>query len=58
MAACMKEAILKCQEFKRAKKPKGQGVKRVKLTAEEKARRKEERRMAFSSAVSFTLFTP
>ena len=45
MAACMKEAILKCQEFKRAKKPKGQGVKRVKLTPEEKARRKEERRM-------------
>ena len=46
MAACMKEAILKCQEFKRAKKPKGQGVKRVKLTAEEKNRRKEERRMS------------
>ena len=45
MAACMNEAILKCQEFKRAKKPKGQGVKRVKLTAEEKARRKEERTM-------------
>ena len=29
MAACMAEAILKCQEFKRAKAKKGQGVKRV-----------------------------
>ena len=45
MAACMAEAILKCKKFKRAKKPNGQGVKRVKLTPEEKARRKEERRM-------------
>ena len=28
MAACMKEAILKCQEFKRAKAKKGQGKKK------------------------------
>ena len=45
MAKCMAEAMLRCQEFKRAKKPNGQGVKRVKLTPEEKARRNEERRM-------------
>ena len=38
MAKCMAEAMLRCQEFKRAKKPNGQGVKRVKLTPEEKAR--------------------
>ena len=35
MAACMAEAILKCQQYKRAKAKKGQGVKRVKLTEEE-----------------------
>ena len=45
MAKCMAEAMLRCQEFKRAKKPNGQGVKRVKLTPEEKARRKKELHM-------------
>ena len=39
MAACMAEAILKCQQFKRAKAKKGEGKKRKKLTAEDKLRR-------------------
>ena len=45
MAACMAEAILKCQEYKRAKAKNGTGVKRVKLNAAEKIGRKENRRM-------------
>ena len=39
MAACMAEALLKCQQFKRAKVKNGEGKKRVKLTPEEKLRR-------------------
>ena len=46
MAACMAEAILKCQQYKRAKAKNGTGVKRVKLTEAEKAARKENRRIA------------
>jgi hypothetical protein len=42
----MKEAVLKCQEFKRAKAAKGQGKKRVKLTPEEKLRRQVAREAA------------
>ena len=45
MAACMAEAILKWQQYKGAKAKKGQGVKRVKLTEDEKIGRKENRRM-------------
>ena len=36
MAECMAEALLKCQQYKRAKAKKGTGVKRVKLTDAEK----------------------
>ena len=46
MAACMAEAIVKCQEFKRAKAKKGEGKKRAKLTEVEKLRRKTARELA------------
>ena len=45
MAACMAEALLKCQQYKRAKAKNGTGKKRVKLTEAEKIGRKENRRM-------------
>ena len=41
----MAAAMLDCQQFKRAKAKKGEGKKRVKLSPEENARRKVERRM-------------
>ena len=46
MAACMAEAIVKCQEFKRAKAKKGEGKKREKSTPVEKLRRKTARELA------------
>ena len=46
MAACMAEAILKCQEYKRAKAKNGTGKKREKLTPVEKLRRKTARQLA------------
>ena len=46
MAACMKEAILKCQEFKRAKAKKGQGKKKVKYSEMDKLRRLMARQAA------------
>ena len=46
MAACMAEAMLKCQEFKRAKAKKGEGKKRVKFTPMEKLRRLMARQAA------------
>ena len=45
MAECMAEAMLKCQQYKRAKAKNGEGKKRVKLTEAEKIGRKENRRM-------------
>lgn len=46
MAACMKEAILKCQEFKRAKAKKGEGKKKVKYSEMDKLRRLMARQAA------------
>ena len=42
----MAEAIVKCQEFKRAKAKKGEGKKRVKFTPMDKLRRKVARQAA------------
>ena len=46
MAKCMAAALLNCQQFKRAKAAKGQGKKRLKLTPEEKLRRRVAREAA------------
>ena len=46
MAACMAEAIVKCQQYKRAKAKKGEGKKRVKFTPMDKLRRKVARQAA------------
>ena len=46
LTACMAEALLKCQEFKRAKAKNGTGKKREKITPVEKLRRKAARQLA------------
>ena len=46
LTACMAEALVKCQEFKRAKAKNGAGKKRVKFTEIEKLTRKMARKAA------------